>query len=47
MGIAWLNGAWDGTSSLVSTVAGAALGEQLKPLQWMGLVLIATGLYCL
>jgi multidrug transporter EmrE-like cation transporter len=47
MGIAWLNGAWDGTSSLVSTVAGAALGEELKPLQWMGLALISAGLYCL
>ena len=47
MGIAWLNGAWDGTSSLVSTIAGYAIGEKLKPLQWMGLVLIAAGLYCL
>ena len=47
MGIAWLNGAWDGTSSLVSTFAGAAIGEDLKPMQWMGLTLIAAGLYCL
>jgi multidrug transporter EmrE-like cation transporter len=47
MGIAWLNGAWDGTSALITTIAGAAIGEQLKPLQWMGLALIAGGLYCL
>ena len=47
MGIAWLNGARDGTSALSSTIVGAALGEELKPLQWMGLALIAAGLYCL
>ena len=47
MGIAWLNGAWDGTSSIVTTLAGAVIGEQLRPIQWFGLVLIASGLLCL
>ena len=47
MGIGWLNGAWDGTSTLVSVLAGWALGEKLTGKQWIGLCLIIVGLYCL
>jgi hypothetical protein len=47
MGLGWLNGAWDGTSSLVSTLAGRAMGEKLSNQQYVGLGLIAGGLYLL
>lgn len=47
LGIAWLNGAWDGSSSIMTTLAGAVIGEQLKPIQWLGLGLIASGMFCL
>jgi hypothetical protein len=47
MGVGWLNGAWDGTSSIISTLAGRAMGEKLSGVQYLGLGLIATGLYLL
>lgn len=47
MGIGWLNGAWDGTSTLVSVLAGFAMGEKLSGQQYLGLGLIIAGLYLL
>ena len=47
MGIGWLNGAWDGTSTVVSVFAGRAMGERLTSLQYLGLGLISAGLYIL
>jgi multidrug transporter EmrE-like cation transporter len=47
MGIGWLNGAWDGTSTVVSVLAGHAMGEQLTSQQYLGLALIISGLYLL
>ena len=47
MGIGWLNGAWDGTSTVVSVLAGRAMGEQLTSQQYLGLALIISGLYLL
>ena len=47
MGIGWLNGAWDGTSTLVSVLAGRAMGEKLTGQQYLGLGLIIAGLYLL
>jgi multidrug transporter EmrE-like cation transporter len=47
MGIGWLNGAWDGTSTVVSVLAGRAMGEQLTGQQYLGLALIISGLYLL
>ena len=47
MGIGWLNGAWDGTSTVVSVLAGRAMGEQLTNQQYVGLGLIISGLYLL
>jgi multidrug transporter EmrE-like cation transporter len=47
MGIGWLNGAWDGTSTVVSVLAGRVMGEQLTGQQYLGLGLIIAGLYLL
>jgi len=47
MGLGWLNGAWDGTSTLVSVLAGYAMGEKLSGQQYLGLGLIIAGLYLL
>ena len=47
MGLGWLNGAWDGTSTIVSVLAGRAMGEQLTGQQYVGLGLIIAGLYLL
>jgi drug/metabolite transporter (DMT)-like permease len=47
MGLGWLNGAWDGTSTLVSVLAGWAMGEKLSGQQYLGLGLIIAGLYLL
>jgi len=47
MGLGWLNGAWDGTSTVVSVLAGRAMGEQLTSQQYLGLALIISGLYLL
>jgi multidrug transporter EmrE-like cation transporter len=47
MGLGWLNGAWDGTSTVVSVLVGRAMGEQLTGQQYLGLALIISGLYLL
>ena len=47
LGIGWLNGAWDGTSTVVSVLAGRVMGEQLTSQQYLGLGLIIVGLYLL
>jgi len=47
MGLGWLNGAWDGTSTVVSVLVGHAMGEQLTGQQYVGLGLIVAGLYLL
>ena len=47
MGVGWLNGAWDGTSTLMSTLVGYAMGERLSGQQYVGLGLIIAGLYLL
>ena len=47
MGLGWLNGAWDGTSTVVSVLVGRAMGEQLTSQQYLGLGLIISGLYLL
>jgi multidrug transporter EmrE-like cation transporter len=47
MGLAWLNGAWDASSTLASVAAGWFIGEKLEMKQWVGLSLIIAGTYLL
>lgn len=41
------NSYWDGLSNIMTTILGWSLGERPTPYQWLGIILISSGIFLL